>query len=171
MTPGLIDNSPPNFQFVQTYNSTASIPALQQRLIQTLYEINKEEFTFEQAGNPTIPGCRIIFEFGLADAGGFNYIDEEEVKKAQSVLEKEHLDVLDFFCAVRYYKGEGEEKRPLKFDYYLVRTVYNRSLFEIQVCHKKGLKYVSSEDLTSFIFNKVNEASKRKLLKQHENLE
>ena len=46
------------------------------------------------------------------------------------------------------------------------RTVYNRGIFEIQVYHKKGLKYVPPEDLTMFIFKKINEAFKQKILKK-----
>jgi hypothetical protein len=151
---------------IQSFNSTLPSKQLQRRLIQAFYEINRKEFSFEEAGNPTIPECKIIFEFGLADAESFNYIDEEEVKKALNLLAKEHLGTIDFFCAIRYYRGKGEKKRALKFDYYLIRTVYNRDIFEIQVYHKKGLRYLSPEDLTLFIFNKTNEASKRKVLKK-----
>ena len=151
---------------MQSFVSTVPSRQIQQNLIQVLFEVNKEEFSFEEAANPTIPGCRIIFEFGLADADGFNYIDGEEVEKALSLLAGEQRDTLDFFCAVRYYRGEGENKRPLKFDYYLVRTIYNRNIFEIQIYHKKGLRYVSPEDLTLFIVKKVNQASKKKVLKK-----
>ena len=102
----------------------------------------------------------------MADGESFNYIDEEEVKKAADLLAKERLNTIDFFLAIRYYKGEAKKKRALKFDYYLIRTGYNRDDFEIQVYHKKGLRYLSPEDLTLFIFNKINEAAKRKILKK-----
>lgn len=164
MTLGFYENFPPNIHLVESFNSTLSSKQLQQRLIQVLYEINKKEFSFEEAANPTIPECKLIFEFGLADAENFNYIDEEEVKKVLNVLEKEHLRTMDFFCAIRYYKGE--KKRALKFDYYLLRIVFNRGILEIQVFHKKGPRYLSPEDLTLFIFNKINEASNRKILKK-----
>jgi len=74
------------------------------------------------------------------------------------------LRTMDFFCAIRYYKGE--KKRALKFDYYLLRIVFNRGILEIQVFHKKGPRYISPEDLTMFIFNKTNAASNRKILKK-----
>ena len=164
MTLGFYENFPLNIHMVESFNSTLSSKQLQQRLIQVLYEINRKEFSFEEAANPTIPECKLIFEFGLADAEGFNYIDEEEVKKVRNLLEKEHLRTMDFFCAIRYYKRE--KKRALKFDYYLLRTVYNRDILEIQVFHKKGPRYISPEDLTLFIFNKTNEASNRKILKK-----
>jgi hypothetical protein len=164
LTLGFYENFPPNIHLVESFNSTLSSKQLQQRLIQVLYEINKKEFSFEEAANPTIPECKLIFEFGLADAESFNYIDGEEVKKVLNVLGKEHLRTMDFFCAIRYYKGE--KKRALKFDYYLLRIVYSRGILEIQVFHKKGPRYISPEDLTLFIFNKINEASNRKILKK-----
>ena len=114
MTLGVFDNFPPNIHFVQSFTSTVPAKQLQQKLIQTLYEVNKKEFSFEEAGNPTIPGCRIIFEFGLADAECFNYIDVEEVKKATDLLANQSLENMDFFCAIRYYKGEGEKKTTVK---------------------------------------------------------
>ncbi len=164
MTLGFYENFPLNIHMVESFNSTLSSKQLQQRLIQVLYEINRKEFSFEEAANPTIPECKLIFEFGLADAENFNYIDEEEVKKVRNLLEKEHVHTMDFFCAIRYYKGE--KKKALKFDYYLLRTVYDKGILEIQVFHKKGPRYMSPEDLTLFIFNKTNEASNRKILKK-----
>ena len=164
MTLGFYENFPLNIHMVESFNSTLPSKQLQQRLIQVLYEINRKKFSFEEAANPTIPECKLIFEFGLADAEGFNYIDEEEVKKVQNLLEKENLRTMDFFCAIRYYRGE--KKSPLKFDYYLLRTVYNKDSLEIQVFHQKGPRYISPEDLTLFIFNKTNEAANRKILKK-----
>ena len=164
MTLGFYENFPSNIRMVESFNSTLSSKQLQQRLIQVFYELNGKEFSFEEVANPTIPECKVIFDFGLADAESFNYMDEEEVKKALNLLAKEHLRTMDFFCAIRYYRGE--KKSALKFDYYLLRTVYNRDILEIQVFHKKGPRYISPEDLTMFIFNKTNEASNRKILKK-----
>lgn len=133
-------------------------------MIQAICEVNKKEFSFEEAANPTIPDCKIIFEFGLADAEVFSFVDEEEAEKALDALAEEPMRTMDFFCVVRYYKGKEEKSKALKFDYYLLRTVYSRRLVEMQVFHKKGLRYISPEDLTLFLATKVNEASKRKIL-------
>jgi hypothetical protein len=73
---------------------------------------------------------------------------------------------MDFFCAIRYYKGNAEKKTALKFDYYLLRTIFSKDTFEIQVFHERGPRYISPEDLTLLIFNKINEAAKRKVLKK-----
>jgi hypothetical protein len=149
---------------IETYKTTLPTKKLQQKILQLLCKINGKEFSFEETANPTIPECKIIFEFGIADAESFNYIDEEELKKAQALLRKENLTTIDFFCAIRYYKNHAEKKTPLKFDYYLLRTLTDQNTFEIQVFHKRGPRYLSPEDLTLFIVNKTNESSNRKIL-------
>jgi hypothetical protein len=166
LTLGFYENFPSNIHIVESFNSTLSSKQLQQRLIQAFYEINLKEFSFEEVTNPTIPEGKVIFEFGLADAESFNYIDGEELGKALNLLTKERWLTVDFFCAIRYYKGNAEKKTPLKFDYYLLRTLYNRDTFEIQVFHERGPRYISPEDLTAFVFNKINETSNRKILKK-----
>ena len=166
MTLGFYENFPSNIHMVESFNSTISSKQLQQRLIQVFYDVNRKEFSFEEVANPTIPECKLIFELGLAEAKSFNYIDEEELGRTLNLLEKERLHTMDFFCAIRYYKGNAEKKTALKFDYYLLRTIFSKDAFEIQVFHERGPRYISPEDLALFIFNKTNEAAKRKVLKK-----
>jgi len=108
----------------------------------------------------------VIFEFGLAEAENFNFLDAEELERAENFLAKQRVQLMDFFCSIRYYKGKDEDKTALKFDYYLLRTIFGKDSFEVQVFHERGPRYVSPEDLTMFIFNKVNETSNRKVLKK-----
>jgi hypothetical protein len=166
VTLGFYENFPSNIHMVESFNSTISSKQLQQRLIQVFYDVNRKEFSFEEVANPTIPECKLIFELGLAEAKSFNYIDEEELGRTLNLLEKERLHTMDFFCAIRYYKGNAEKKTALKFDYYLLRTIFSKDAFEIQVFHERGPRYISPEDLALFIFNKTNEAAKRKVLKK-----
>ncbi len=168
MTLGFYENFPPNIHRVDRFNSTLSSKQLQQKLIQTLKEVNCKEYSFEEVANPTVPGGRVIFEFGLAESGDFNYIDEEEVKKTLSFLAKERLHSIDFFCSIRYYKGAGDKRTALKFDYYMLRTLFSKDTLEVQVFHERGPRYISPEELTMFIFTKVNETSSKnkKILKK-----
>ena len=76
---------------------------------------------------------------------------------------------MDFFCSIRYYKGIGEKKTPLKFDYYMLRTIFSKDTFEVQVFHERGPRYISPEELTMFIFTKVNESSNQKQKNSQEN--
>ena len=56
----------------------------------------------------------MIFEFGLAEDASFTYINPEEVNKALDFIAQEKAAVLDFFCSIRYYKGNGEKRTALK---------------------------------------------------------
>jgi hypothetical protein len=163
---GFYENFPANIHRTDNFTSSLSSRKLQQRLIQVLRKLNRETFSFEEVAYPTVPECTIIFEVGLADAKNFNYIDEEETKRALSILRKATLQTMDFFCAVRYYKGAA--KAPLKFDYYLMRFVFGKNSAEIQVFHERGPRYISPEDIITFLVNKINEASARKILKKIE---
>jgi hypothetical protein len=164
---GVYDNFPANIHRIESFSTNFSSKKLQQRLIRVLREINRRTFSFEEVAYPTVPECTIIFEAGLAEAKSFNYIDEEEEKKVLSALRKTPFRTMDFFCAVRYYKGTGE-KTPLKFDYYMLRIIFGRNAVEIRVFHERGPRYISPEDMVTFLVNKVNETSARKILRKIE---
>lgn len=168
MTLGFYENFPIGIHRIDTFTSTFSNKLLQQNLIKVFFEVNLREFTFEEVANPTIPQGKVIFEFGVAESGNFNFINKEELKKTLDFLTKERLTSMDFFCSIRYYKIEGEKKSPLKFDYYILRTIFRKEVFEVRVFHERGPRYISPEDLTTFIYKKVNEASNknRKALKR-----
>ena len=165
---GFYENFPVNIHRIENFTTPLSSKKLQQRLIQVLHDINRRTFSFEEIAYPTVPECTIIFEAGLAEAKNFNYIDEEETRKVLSALRKATFQTMDFFCAVRYYKGTAEKKTPLKFDYYLMRVVFGKNSVEIQVFHERGPRYISPEDITTFLVNEVNKTSSRKTLKSVE---
>lgn len=154
-------------QLLETFNSTFSSKQLQQKLIKILFEINQKEFSFEEVADPTVPDGKVIFEFGLADGATFNFVDEEEVGRVLDFLEKQRLPMLDFFCAVRYYKGSGEKKSALKFDYYMLRTGFGKDTLEVMVFQERGPRYVSPKDLVNLMVNKVNEGSAKKIIKKN----
>jgi hypothetical protein len=163
---GFYENFPSSIQMSEAFNTTLSSKQLQQKLIKVFFETNKKNFSFEEVANPTFPDSTVIFEFGLADNAGFTFIDEQETEKVFSILMNDHLQTVDFFCGIRYYKGKQQKKTPLKFDYYLIRTIYGKERFEVQIHHERGPRYLSPEDLTQFIFNKLNEGTSRKPLKK-----
>jgi hypothetical protein len=165
---GFYGNFPTNIHRVDSFNSTISSKQLQLKLVRVFFEANRKEFSFEEITTPTVPHGKVIFEFGLAESEGFNYIDDEELKKTLMHLAKERLHSMDFFCSIRYYKYIGEKKMPLKFDYYMLRTIFSKDNFEVQVFHERGPRYISPEEVTEFIFNEINESSnkRKKILKK-----
>jgi len=164
LTLGHHENFPLQVHRVEGYNSSLSAKQLQEKILHILQVVNGKEFCFEEVAIPTVPGGRVIFEFGLADGQSFSYLDETTLETALGALSKE-TQVLDFFCVIRYYKGVGDKKTPLKFDYYMIRTLYDKGVLEVQIYHERGPRYVTPQDLSEFIVGKVNGGQTRKILK------
>ncbi len=163
---GVYSNFPPNVQFIKNYTFTISIRLLQQKILQQLSAVNRRELSFEEVSIPTIPGGVIIFEFGLAEEAAFNFLSETEAKKAINYVANKQVRKLDFFCAIRYYKAAGEVRQALKFDYFLLRTIFGKGSFEAQLFHERGPRYLSAEDLADFIIKQVNDTADRAILKE-----
>jgi hypothetical protein len=162
---GTYENFPANIHRIETFTSPLSTKKLQQKLIQVLCEVNRKTFSFDQVAQPALHECTVILEAGLADGGNFNYIDEEEQKKTLSELKKTSVRNIDVFCAVRYYKDAAEKKKPLRFDYYMLRAVFRENSMEVQVFHERGPRYLSPEDLIAFLVKEINKTSARRILK------
>ncbi len=150
------------------FASTLSNRKIQERLMQMLLILNQKTFTFEEVGNPTIPNTTIIFEIGIADGNSFTFIDEDELKKVLNILRKETFNLMDFLCAIRYYKDYTSRRKPLRFDYYLTRFSFNEKAVEILVFHERGPRYFSPQDTVEFLKDRINETSTKKILKKIE---
>ncbi|MEM2117673.1 MAG: hypothetical protein QW386_01470 [Candidatus Bathyarchaeia archaeon] len=162
---GLYENFPKNIHKTAHFTVLVSSKRFQQTLIRTLHEINGETFNLEEIADPSVPQCKVVFDWGIAEANNFNYLDEEEKSKVLKSVWKKPCRIMDYFCAIRYYKMQNEKKTPLKFDYYMFRFISNKNLLEIQVFHERGLRYTTPEDIINLIVNKINQASPRKMLK------
>ena len=162
---GFYEAFPENIHMTENFTSSLSSRKLQQRIIQVFQDINRKKFSFEEIGSPSVPQCTIIFEIGIADSRSFNYLNPEETRRVLGVLRKESLDVMDFFCVMRYYKIRGQKKTPLKFDYYMIRSVFGEKRVGFQVFHERGPRYVSPQDVIAFFVDKANETSDKRILK------
>lgn len=142
---------------------------IQQKIIRVFHRVNCKTFTFEEIGNPTVPGATVIFELGIADAKSFSFIDQEEEKKVLNALRSETFRVMDFFCSIRYYKNYESIKKPLKFDYYMLRFIFPQEKFlEVQIFHERGPRYITPDALIVFLSASINEKITRKILKRTE---
>jgi hypothetical protein len=81
---------------------------------------------------------------------------------------KERVQLLDFFCSIRYYRGNGEKRMPLKFDYLIFRVVFGNEFVEFRVFHERGPRYISPEELLEFVVGKINQASKKPVLRKQD---
>ena len=119
----------------------------------------------QKVSDPSIPQCTVIFEFGIAETNTFNYLDKEENEKLLKALEKRPLRIMDFYCAVRYYKKKNEKTIPLKFDYYMIRFLFENRLLETQIFHERGPKHIAPDDILNFMINKANRRLSRKIVR------
>ncbi len=164
---GFYENFPANIHLAETLTSTLSKRKLQEKIVQVFQEVNRKTFSFEEVGNPNQPNCTIIFEFGVGNGEDFNYLDEEEARKIQQALAEETLQVIDWFCSIRYYRNTKGKRTPLRFDYYMLRMGFTeKGSVEFLVFHERGPRYISPEELVAFAERKVNQGSSRKTLKR-----
>lgn len=162
---GFYENFPENIHKIARFTTSISNKRLQQALTKTVHKLNNETFRLEDVANPSVPQCTVIFEFGIAEANNFNYLDNEETSRMLKTIRKKPFQVMDFFCAIRYYKTQNEKKTPLKFDYYMLRFTFNKKSVEIQVFHERGPRHISPEDAPNFIAHKINETFSKKILR------
>lgn len=166
MALGIYSNFPPNIHYIKTYNSTAkSSRQLQQNILQQLLAVNRHELSFEEVSIPTIPNGVVIFEFGLAEDNGFNFLGEVEAKRAHDYVSSHQVRALDLFCSIRYYRQSDTGRQALKFDYFMCRLLFGRGTLEVHVFHERGPLYLSAEDLTEFVVRAVNGQLKKIILK------
>lgn len=165
---GFYKNFPENIHKRVRFTVSSSNKRLQQTLIQIFRAINCKTFNLEDITLPSIPQCKVIFEFGIAETTTFNYIDMEEADRILKIIGKKPLQIMDLFCAIRYYKIRNEQKIPLKFDYYMIRFIFNKNSMEIQVFHERGPRYISPEDIINCIMDEIKKNFSKRILKSLE---
>ncbi len=162
---GFYENFPEDAHKTVHFTVSASKKRLQQAITQVFRKSNDETFTLEDVATPSIPQCTAFFEFGIAEDNGFNYLDEKEVNRVLKIINRKPFQIMDFFCALRYYKGKNEKKTPLKFDYYILRFTFEKKSTEIQVFHERGPRHVSPKEITDFVANRINKMFSKRILK------
>jgi len=162
---GLYENFPQTIHKTTHFTFSISNRNLQQALVKMLHEINGKTFSLKEIAYLATSQCTVIFEFGIADASNFNYLDAEELRKIMNAAKKKPLQIMDFFCSLRYYRIK-EKKTPLKFDYYFIRFIFDKNLMETQISHERGPRYVSPEELANLVVKKVNGTFSKKVLKE-----
>lgn len=162
---GFYQNFPENPHGIARFITSISNKSLQKALIQTFHQLSNEKLTIEEIANPSISQCTVIFDFGIAEANSFNYLDNEEKSRIIKVIRKKPFQIMDFLCSIRYYKMQNEKKNPLKFDYYMLRFIFSKNMLEMVAFHERGPIHISPEDVTTFIANKINAKFSKTILR------
>jgi hypothetical protein len=105
---------------------------------------------------------RVELEVGVADGLAFEYFNEESLERCLNAILKNALSVLDLFFVVRYYVHDGVKRKPLKFDYYIVRFLFKEKEIEMLVHHERGPRHLAVDELIRFYFNRINRELKAK---------
>lgn len=138
-------------------NFSCSIEAqeLQKIVLQFLqrFNVNEEkvsliEFTWRKT--------QVMLEIGVADGLTFNYLNREVLEDCLKVISKSALSILDLLFVVRYYIIKDAERKPLKFDYYLVRFTFGENEIKMFVHHEKGPRHLPVDELMKFLYTKIN---------------
>jgi len=146
-----------------TYHSTER--KLQQAILCALHQLNQEKYDLDAMTPFSTPKCEVSFEFGVAEGTTFNYLDREELEKLQKDIKKEALLTLDVFCVVRYHTLKEGRRKPLKFDYQMLRFTFQKNRAELQIAHERGTRRVCLEDLVNFILKRVDQELSKTQLK------
>jgi len=158
---GVYENFPRLHHGIACFSHKVSTRDLQRILICLFYRVNRGEEVFE---TPTFTrhGIRIVSDIGIADGLAFNFIDEEEKNKWVSLIGNKIFEMLDFIWIVRYYVSKKGKTRPLKFDYYLLRFIFESEAMEIRIHHERGPRRLPIEDLIRMIGEKINQELERR---------
>lgn len=103
----------------------------------------------------------VIFEFGVAENLTFHYIDSDTLNTLLKAIREGKIRILDFICIIRYY-AQGKDtlkegrRKPLRFDYYLLRFIFNDEKLEIRVFHVKGPQRMLADEVTEFLVNHIS---------------
>lgn len=162
---GLYENFPISVQKIMRFAVTVSGKTIQKALVQCLEKLNSENLRLQDVTSPSTSDCTVAFEFGIADGDTFNYLDSEEAWKVLGEIRKASLRIMDLFCAVRYYRESGGKRFPLKFDYYMLRLIFNTGSVEVLIFHERGPRHLPPEDLINLIIERANRLFPRKVLK------
>jgi len=158
---GCYENFPKLIHCEIRFRTKYSRRTVQKLLLQALHKLNKTEFFFEEVAELARlhkATCKINFDFGIADSLSFTYLNEQELAKAQKIIRKNPLSIMDFFCVIRYYKiTEKEKPRPLRFDYYLLRFVFDEKNVRVLAYHERGTRRISPKELLEFLLARIND--------------
>jgi len=160
---GRYRNFPTNIEGFARFTYAASTRTLQHVIVQALHRLNKETVDMKTITKASPPDCTVNFEFGVADADTFNFLDQEELHKIEVAIKQQPLVVLDVYCVARYHTTKTNGKRKsLKFDYSMLRFAFHRENMQLFVYHERGTQRIPLEDLALFLQEQINKQSAEK---------
>lgn len=163
---GRYENFPEVIHGVVRFIYESSTRDVQQTILRALHNLNHEVCGLGALTLHLPQECEVSFELGVAEDFDFNFLDEKELYRFQSSIIEKELPTLDFFFVVRYHVVNDDGKRvPLKFDYHMLRFMFQENSIELRICHERGPQRVPLEDLVTLIVERINEELSQRQLK------
>lgn len=154
---GHYKNFPENVHGIALFGYQDSAKNIQRAILCALHHLNDKSFDLGAVTPYLKQKCEVSFEFGVADGFDFNFLDQKELDRCLKNVAEKELQTLDFFFVVRYHSSRENGKRiPLRFDYHVLRFMFQESGLELQIRHEKGSQRVPLDDLTYFVVKQVN---------------
>lgn len=140
--------------------------SVQQTILSVLHNLNRQVCSLSVIVSHLPEKCEVSFEVGVAEGSDFNFLDEKELGRLEKAINDREFSTLDFFFVFRYHIVNDLGKRvPLKFDYHILRFIFQGTSVELRICHERGTQRVPLEDLVTFITKRVNEELSQRQLK------
>jgi hypothetical protein len=153
---GNYEKFPEAIHGIALFNHQDSAKNIQQAILRTLHSLNHEVYDLSAVTPYLKQKYKVGFEFGVADGSAFNFLDEKELEKCLKIINEKELQTLDFFFVIRYHAtNEGGKRIPLRFDYHLLRFIFQKDHLEMQIRHEKGIQRIPIDDFTDFIAERI----------------
>jgi hypothetical protein len=154
---GRYENFPENVHGVAHFEYKDSAKEVQKAILCTFHCLNQETFDLGAVTPYLKQNCVVGFEFGVADGVNFNFLDHKELDRCLKSVDEAEVETLDFFFAVRYHRvRNGGKWVPLKFDYHVLRFLFQEGGLELRIRHERGPQRVPLDDLTKFLVKQIN---------------
>jgi hypothetical protein len=163
---GLYQNFPQQVHAVASFEHQESAKDVQKAVLCAFQQLNNEVCDLGAINPFLTQQCEVGFEFGVAEGFDFSFLDQKELDRCLKFVDENELQKLDFFFVVRYHLvKEGGKRVPLRFDYHVLRFVFQENRLEMRIRHERGSQRVTPDDLTNYITKKINsELARRQLM-------
>jgi hypothetical protein len=164
---GRYENFPQVIHGTARFSFPFSTRQLQKAILEVIYQLNSQVYSIRDFTSFPASKCEVSFEFGIAEDVTFSYLDREELERFRKLIETKPLRVMDIFSVIRYHKVNDQgRRRPLKFDYNMLRFTFSRKTMELLVSHERGNRRISLEDFILFLANKISEKLEEEVQKR-----
>jgi hypothetical protein len=162
---GRYENFPENVHGITLFEYQDSTKEVQKAILCTFHRLNQVTFDLGAVTPYLKQNCVVGFEFGVADGVDFNFLDQTMLEQCLRSVDETELETLDFFFAVRYHRvRDGGKRVTLKFDYHVLRFLFQEGGLELRIRHERGPQRVPLDELTEFLVKQINvELSLRQL--------